>query len=201
MTLAQSTPATNAQIAEALDILFKTMRFHPGVDEDRALFGYMQAMQGFTIEAIAAGVRKFIRGECSDVNPKYVPHPPELARIVRTAVVPQRIPAERRIAPYREPLPGERDRMRLKMPMWQAAYGNAARLDALARANAEGFEAMVVLAASWGVPVPQELLDMPGEEAARQWRQARNRAWDEIDRNPPPFLRNSRKYQFRQAAE
>lgn len=168
------------------------MRFHPGIDPEKAIFGYMQALQGFTIEAIAAGIRKFLRGECDGVNPKFCPHPPELAQIVRTAVIPQWIPQERRVAPYRASVPGKRDRMRLKMPMWQAAFPSPERLAALAKANAEGFGAMVVLAAQWGVPVPQELLELPEHEAERQWRHARNQAWAEIERNPPPYLRNRR---------
>lgn len=65
------------------------MRFPPGVDADKAIFGYMQALQGFPIEAIAYGIRKFLRGECEGVNPKYCPHPPELATIVR-GVIPER---------------------------------------------------------------------------------------------------------------
>lgn len=166
------------------------MRFHPGVEPDKALFGYMQAMQGFSIEAIAAGIRRFLRGECEGVNPKYCPHPPELATIVRTTVIPSRIPPERRIPPFRQPLPGEQARMRLKMPMFNAAFGNGPRMDALAKANADGFGAMVTLATKWGVAVPQELFDVPDEEAERQWRFARNAALSEIERNPPPYMRS-----------
>lgn len=59
------------------------MRFPPGVDRDTAIFGYMQALQGFSIDAIAYGIQRFLRGECEGVNPKYCPHPPELASIIR----------------------------------------------------------------------------------------------------------------------
>jgi hypothetical protein len=34
-----------------------------GTDPDKALSGYVQALQGFTAEAIEAGVLKFMRGE------------------------------------------------------------------------------------------------------------------------------------------
>jgi hypothetical protein len=63
--------------------LFNSMRFPPGVDAEKAIYGYIHALQGFPVEAIAHGIRKFLRGECEDVNPKYCPHPPELAAIVR----------------------------------------------------------------------------------------------------------------------
>lgn len=168
------------------------MRFHPGVEPDKALFGYMRAMQGFTLEAIAAGIQKFLRGECKDVNPKYVPHPPELAIIVRTVVVPHRIPAERRVTrSYASPVPGERERMRLKMPLW--AYARRHNLmDELAAANREGFAAMVVLASRWGIEVPPEFADQPEFEIEQNWQRARNRAWAEIEANPPPFMRKKK---------
>ena len=54
-----------------MQVLFDSMRFPPGVDEKRAIFGYMTALNGFTIEAIEHGIRKFLRGECEGVNPKY----------------------------------------------------------------------------------------------------------------------------------
>lgn len=59
------------------------MRFPPGVDRETAIFGYMQALQGFPISAIAYGIQRFLRGECDGVKPKYCPLPPELAGIVR----------------------------------------------------------------------------------------------------------------------
>ncbi len=62
------------------------MRFPPGVDAGKAIYGYMQALQGFPVEAIVYGIRKFLRGECEDVNPKFCPHPPELAAIVRSTM-------------------------------------------------------------------------------------------------------------------
>lgn len=157
------------------------------------MFGYMQAMQGFSIEAIAAGIQKFLRGECDGVNPRYCPHPPELAQIVRTAVVPSRIPAERQVPKFEPPpLPNARLRMRLKFPMWRAAVGSKERMDELAVANAEGFAAMVALAAKWGVPVPDEFNDIPEEELERQWHQARRIVLAEIERNPPPYLRHKK---------
>jgi hypothetical protein len=81
-----SMAATNEQIGAALQVLFNSMRFPPGVDAEKAIYGYMSALQGFPVEAIAHGIRKFLRGECEDVNPKYCPHPPELAAIVRGTI-------------------------------------------------------------------------------------------------------------------
>lgn len=45
--------------------------------------GYIGALQGFPIEAIAHGIRRFLRGEFEDLSKKFCPHPPELADIVR----------------------------------------------------------------------------------------------------------------------
>ena len=81
--------------------------------------------------------------------------------------------------------------MRLKSPMF--AYANRSGLmDQLDTANKAGFSAMISLAHKWGVPIPEELLSMPGDDAERQWADARRRAWVEIERNPPPFLRRQR---------
>lgn len=183
-----STPATSAQAAEALQVLFDSMRFPPGVDEKRAIFGYMTALNGFSVEAIEAGIRKFLRGECEGVNPKYCPHPPELAFIVRTAVVPERV-FVKQLAPPERPQwgAGERDRMRLKMPMWRHAF-ECGRVDELDTANRAGFGAMVVLAGKWGIPIPDELLADEGK-TEREWRLAGNRARAAIEANPPPFMR------------
>lgn len=167
------------------------MRFHPGVDPDKATFGYLQALQGFSIEAIAHGIRKFLRGECEGVNPRFCPHPPELAQIVRTVTIPSRIPRERQIEPApRQSIPGERERMLLKMPMYRHAM-DVGKIEELAEANRKGFGAMVVLATRWGIPVPQALLEQSEHETEEQWRRARILAWREIDANPPPFLRRS----------
>jgi hypothetical protein len=163
------------------------MRFPPGVDEKRAIYGYMTALNGFSVDAIAAGIQKFLRGECEGVNPRYCPHPPELAHIVRTAVVPSRIHQPAIPKPEHSWLPGERDRMRLKMPMWRYAQ-ECGLMDQLDAANRAGFGAMVVLANKWGIPVPEQLLE--DEEATeRAWRLSGNRARAAMEANPPPFMR------------
>lgn len=171
------------------------MRFPPGVDPDRAAGGYLAALHGFTLDAIVCGIRKFIRGECEGVSLKYCPHPPELAQIVRTTVVPNRIPAERQLpAPFREmvqEVPGERARLRLKMPMWRHAFASG-KMDQLDAANKAGFGAMVVLAQKWGVEIPQELLDLPEREAEAQWRIVGQRARARMEIDRPPFMRNKR---------
>lgn len=174
-------------MAEALQVLFDSMRFPPGVDEKRAIFGYMTALSGFTVEAIEAGIRKFLRGECEGVNPKYCPHPPELAHIVRTAVVPGRAHQPALPKPEHNWLPGERERMRLKMPMWRYAFA-AGLMDQLDAANRQGFGAMVVLANKWGVKIPDELLQ-DEERTEREWRVAGNRARAAMEASPPPFMR------------
>lgn len=85
----QSMPATTEQIAAALQILFNSMPFPKGTDPEKAVLGYITALQGLPIQAIASGIRKFLRGECKDVSMKFCPHPPELAAIIReTGYVP-----------------------------------------------------------------------------------------------------------------
>ena len=66
--------------------MFNSMRFPPGVDAEKAIYGYVGALQGFPIEAITSGIRRFLRGECEDVSMKFCPHPPELAAIVRGTI-------------------------------------------------------------------------------------------------------------------
>lgn len=78
-----STAATNEQIGAALQVLFNSMPFPRGVDPEKAVIGYLNALQGFPVEAIAYGIRRFLRGECEGVNPRFCPHPPELAGIIR----------------------------------------------------------------------------------------------------------------------
>lgn len=99
----QSTPATTEQIAAALQILFNSMRFPPGVDAEKAVFGYVSALQGFPVEAIAHGIRKFLRGEAEGVSPKFCPHPPELAAIVRSELPRQKTMPTGRLYRYRAP--------------------------------------------------------------------------------------------------
>lgn len=82
----QSTPASTEQIAEALKILFGSMPLPRGTDRESAAIGYIDALSGFPIEAIVYGIRKFLRGDCEDISPKFCPHPPELAKIVRGAM-------------------------------------------------------------------------------------------------------------------
>lgn len=194
-----SQPSRQASIAEtsaALQVLFDALPFQRGAKTDNVAVAYVEALRGTTIEAVEAGIRRFLRGEVDGVSPRFVPTPPELARIVRTVVVPDRIPSERRIAPRQE-APGERARMRLKMPMFNHAFSTG-QMDELARAHREGQGAMIVLALQWGIEVPQELLDLDDEIAEQEWRQARNRAVAEMERNPPPFLRALREREQRQ---
>lgn len=194
-TTSQSTPASAAEISSALQVLFDALPFQRGTRNDNVAMAYIEALRGMTAAAIAEGIRKFLRGDCQDVSPRYIPTPPELARIVRTTVVPSRIPEERRIAPFRQSDGNEKARLRLKVPMWRYAFERGL-MDKLDRANRQGFGAMVALATEWGIPVPDDLFAIPEDEAERQWSVARNRAWAEIERNPPPYLlRQSRQSQ------
>src|SRR5690606_24604726 len=118
-----STPASSAEIGEALKVLFNALPFQRGTDPATVIMAYVEALRGVALDAIKAGISKFLRGECENVNHRFVPTPPELARIVRTAVIPARVPAARWIEPIRRDV-GERARMRLKVPMFQYAFAH-----------------------------------------------------------------------------
>lgn len=195
-------PASAAEISASLQVLFDALPFQRGTRTDNVALAYIEALRGMTLDAINAGIRKFLRGECDDVNPRFIPTPPELARIVRTAVVQHRVSQAveniKRVT-MRE-IPGERARMKLKMPLFQAAFGRGARMDELVRANESGFEAMVALAVRWGAPVADETMAaLNSPNAEQDWRAVRNRAWAAIEANPPPFMRGPQRFQ--QAAE
>lgn len=198
-TPAPLTPASSAEIGEALKVLFNSLPFQRGTDPGTVVIAYIEALRGVSLDGVKAGISKFLRGECEGVNPRYVPTPPELARIVRTAVVPHRIPEERRIAPFRSADEGERIRMRLKMPMFQYAFARGL-MDELQKAYVEGATASVALAIKWEIPVPQELLEMLERDGEREWHAARRRAEAENERNPPPFMRRRKREETRAAA-
>lgn len=184
----QSMPASIAEISTALQVLFGALPFQRGKSDVTAL-AYVEALQGVSLDAVTAGIRKFLRGECENVSPRFVPTPPELARIVRNAVMPTRIPPERRLPAHTPPSDAERARMRLKMPMYHYAISHGKIAD-LARANGAGIDAMILLAAEWGIPIPDELADQTDED----WQTARRRAWAEIERDPPKFMKNKVDY-------
>lgn len=174
-----------------MKVLFNALPLQRGTDPQTVILAYAEALRGVSLEGIRAGISKFLRGECENVNPRYVPTPPELARIVRTTVVPSRISEERRIAPFRHASDGERARMRLKMPMFNHAWATG-QMDALDRANRQGFRSMVALATEWGITIPPELLEMNDSQVEADWHRARARAWADIERYPPPFMRHRR---------
>lgn len=177
----QSRPASSVEIAEALKVLFNSLPFQRGTDPETAVIAYTEALRGASVEGIRAGISKFLRGECEGVSSKFIPTPPELARIVRTTAVPQRVP---QIGYQRRDEKGmdarAKARMRLKMPMLAHAWGNETLMRELDQANKSGLEDMIALAMKWGLGVPAELYDQTNAE----WRTARARALNEIERNP-----------------
>ena len=184
-------PAVAADIGACLSDMWEVLPLHAGDDPKRRLAGYLLALNGNPLWAIQETARRFIRGEVKGQSTRWSPHPPELAQVARGLVDEYR--AEQQ---YQKPPPkaerayspdgAERARMRLKMPMLHRAFGNASLMSELAAANEAGMEAMVLLAGRWGIPVPAELLSQTDED----WHRARRLAWSEIERNPPPFLRN-----------
>lgn len=164
---------------------------------------YDEDTTGIPDQAIIETAQRFRTGVVKGQNTTY---PPSIADFCIEAkrmaeLIPfrgrQSLPAPTRYQP--QPTPNERARMRLKMPMWQFA-NTMGRMDELAAANRAGMNAMIVLAQAWGIEIPPALLDIPDGEAEHQWRTARNRAWAEIERNPPTFLRKNGYQQFEDAA-
>lgn len=185
-----STPASMAQIGEALKVLFNALPFQRGTDPQVATLAYVEALQGLSNEAIVEGIRKFLRGECEGVSVRHVPTPPELARIIRAAVIPSRVVQEKAEPAYR-PDTAERGRMALKMALYRDALFTDRMADVHAAVEA-GFDAAIALAQKWGVDVPAETwraYEMPG--AATDWDKARRRARLEMESNPPPFMRRA----------
>jgi hypothetical protein len=83
MNLQPSTPASNAEIAEALTYLFGSLPPQKGTDPEKAIFGYIQALSGLSLVAIEGGINKVLRGECEGISREFCPKPPALAAICR----------------------------------------------------------------------------------------------------------------------
>lgn len=165
---------------------------------------FEQVLGDVSDAAIQEAALRFRRGEVPGQNKAFAPSSAEFNDEAKRLhdLLPYRdrpkIPAPRR-EPAPVQTPAERARMRLKMPMLRHAFRSREMMSALDRANRSGFGAMVVLSRDWGIPIPDELLSIPDDQAEQEWRTARNRAWAEIERNPPPFLR--RRSAYREAAE
>ena len=158
-------------------------------DPDVLIATFEKATAHIGSAAISEAARRFTCGEVKGANLTFAP---SVAEFVQEC---KRVPTEHvrlpKPAPQRRMPDAERLRMRLKMPM----YNHATRcglMDQLDAANKAGFSAMISLAHKWGVPIPEELLSMPGDDAELQWADARRRAWVKIERNPRPFLRRQR---------
>jgi hypothetical protein len=153
---------------------------------------YSQALTGVPDQAIAETVRRFVTSQVPGQSATFAP---SVAEFVREA---RRVPIDRVSLPKPERELSVDDaakaRLRLKMPMYRYAT-ECNLMPQLDAANRAGFSAMIALADRWGIPIPEELLALPGDVAERQWDEARRMAWIEIERNPPPFLRKQRAQQ------
>lgn len=158
------------------------------------LLTYDEALTGLNDDAICAAARKFTSGQISGHNQTFSPSVAEFCAEVRRTPVPG---AKAISGPHsqtrgfedRQQDAGERMRMRLKMPLYNAAM-NTGRIEELVAALDQGFAATAALAINWGVPVPEEFSRIPDEQIEREWQTARQRARMEIERNPPPFRRH-----------
>jgi hypothetical protein len=196
--------ATQIETSMEIERLFGILPLSRGQEYDKIMPEFVRVCVPFEASHVREAVDRFIDGETADGPYRTAPKVPEFAAMVREirtkhgAAADQALKAAQRALPapsYAETSPGEKSRMALKMPMWKAAENNPARCKALAKANAEGLEAMVVLAVEWGVPIPPSLYEPSLEVAAQRWNTARNRIQASLEGSPPPYLRN------RQAAE
>lgn len=153
------------------------------------LLTYDEALTGLDDGSVCATAAKFVRGEVSGQNKTFAPSIAEFRDEVRKTPVPGRLAiSPPQLEAYRHVDAKERARMRLKVPLYDYAIEHG-KADELAKALDEGFNATAALAANWGVSIPVEFSEMPSGSIESEWRAARNRAWAEIDRNPPPFIR------------
>lgn len=83
--MAELQRATDVEIATAVGVLIRNMPAPRGVKTTDRMEGYLNALRGFPLAAIEAGIAKFLRGECPELSQKYCPHPPEVAGIVRAS--------------------------------------------------------------------------------------------------------------------
>jgi hypothetical protein len=158
-------------------------------DPDVLIATFEKATAHVDNRAIAEAARRFTCGEVKTANPTFAPSVAEFVQECR------RVPIERPSLPKPERELSVDDaakaRLRLKMPMYRYAT-ECNLMPQLDAANRSGFSAMIALADRWGVPIPEELLALPGDVAERQWDEARRMAWVEVERNPPPFLKRQR---------
>lgn len=152
---------------------------------------YNEALSGVSDQVISETARRFVSNAVESQSATFAPSVAEFAQEARRVARPVNkyaYPALPKPEPELRLSPAERARMRLKMPMYQYANANG-KMHKLAKANKQGHSAMIALAVKWGIEVPAELLEIPGDQAEREWQTARNKAWAEIERNPPKFMR------------
>lgn len=169
-------PASGAEIAEHLHLLFSAMPMQAGSDPKTALAGYLVALQGRPAWAIEKAVTMFLRGEVDGASKKFCPRPPELAEVVGQVLSP--VLDEREAKAKREAEETRRreqiasretefsDEHRAKMQFMFAVLRTGLALkqvDRVAEATAykistkRGIEEMVALGQEWGIPVPESL--------------------------------------------
>lgn len=168
-------PASGAEIAEHLHLLFSAMPMQAGADPKTALSGYLIALQGRPGWAIEEAVKRFLRGEVDGASKKYCPRPPELAEIVAEVISPmvERKEAEAKkesearrlreqIAERTQFDDAHREKMRFMFSVLQAGL-SLKQVDRVAAATARGIgtkagiEEMMALGQEWGVSIPESL--------------------------------------------
>lgn len=167
-------PASNAEIAEQLEILWEALPLPTGAKPEMRLTVYIMALQGWPLWAVKEAFKKFIRGEVKGASQKFCPRPPELGGAIYEIMLPYHEEAERKRAAaiaeakLREQLanrhsefpPEHRVRMGFKMKV--LSRGLALRqVERVAEANKRGIEDMIALGQEWGVPVPESLWGEP----------------------------------------
>ncbi|HKY87631.1 MAG TPA: hypothetical protein VJL90_12785 [Pseudorhodoplanes sp.] len=153
---------------------------------------FEKGLGGVPDRVISETAKRFISNEIPGQSATFAPSVAEFVKAARS-IPTDTLPRLPKPEPERQLSPAAKARMRLKMPMFQHA-NECGLMDQLDAANKAGFSAMAELAGKWGVPVPEELLSLPPVEAERQWANARNQAWADIHRNPPPFMRRQPRY-------
>lgn len=103
------TPATADEISDALKAMFSQFPSHDSGDPRYRVLGYQDALSDEPLWAVERAVRRFLRGEVSSHDGRFLPTSAELARVVREESSYAKRIAERKALPVMLDDKGDRE--------------------------------------------------------------------------------------------